>query len=69
MTTQKHKKEAVGKEKQPGTAPAAQASKPTEPKQISENVVLIGQKTSDELCYGLYNPLQPARCEESGCQG
>ena len=44
MTTQKHKKEAAGKEKQPKTAQAADASKPTEPKQIGENVVLIGKK-------------------------
>jgi DNA-binding protein len=44
MTTRKHKKEAAGKEKQPRTAPAAQASKPTESGQISENVVFIGQK-------------------------
>lgn len=43
MTTQKHRKEAAGKEKQPKTARAADASKPTEPKQIGGNVVLIGK--------------------------
>jgi len=44
MTTQKHRKEAAGKEKQPKTARAADASKPTEPKQIGGNVVLIDKK-------------------------
>jgi DNA-binding protein len=44
MTTRKRKKEAAGEEKQPGTAPAAQASKSTESGQISEDVVFIGQK-------------------------
>jgi len=44
MTTQKHRKEAAGKEKQPKTARAADASKPTDPEQIGGNVVLIGKK-------------------------
>jgi len=44
MTTQKRKKEAKGKEERPKTAPVADAPKPAESKQISENVVFIGKK-------------------------
>jgi DNA-binding protein len=44
MTTQKHKKEAKGKEERPKTAPVADAPKPAESKQISENVVFVGRK-------------------------
>jgi DNA-binding protein len=44
MTTQKRKKDAKGKEERPKTAPVADAPKPAESKQISENVVFIGKK-------------------------
>jgi hypothetical protein len=44
MTTQKRKKEAKGKEERPKTVPVADAPKPAEFKQISENVVFIGKK-------------------------
>jgi DNA-binding protein len=44
MATQKHKKEAKGKEERPKTAPVADAPKPAESKQISENVVFVGRK-------------------------
>jgi DNA-binding protein len=44
MATQKRKKEAAGKEERPKAAQAADASKPTGPKQIGENVVFIGKK-------------------------
>jgi len=37
-------KEATGKGKQPKTVQVADASKPTEPTQIGENVVFIGKK-------------------------
>ncbi|MFZ1039598.1 MAG: hypothetical protein WAN53_06960 [Candidatus Bathyarchaeia archaeon] len=38
MTTQKHRKEAAGKEKQPKTARAADASKPTDPSKSVETL-------------------------------
>jgi DNA-binding protein len=44
VATQKHKKEAKGKEERPKTAPVADAPKPAESKQISENVVFVGRK-------------------------
>ena len=44
MTAQKHKKEAKGKEERPKTAPVADAPKPAESKQISENIVFVGRK-------------------------
>jgi len=44
MATQKRKREAKGKEERPKTAPVADAPKPAESKQISENVVFIGKK-------------------------
>ena len=68
MTSPKHKKKTAEKEKQPKATLATQASKPTESKQVSSNIVFIGKKTNDELYHGLHNPLQPTRHEEGCCQ-